>query len=111
MSEKQIFQQNHFSLLIRGPGGFNSQEKNAKQSRDTATLNSVRSPDQFLKGQEVISTYPQPAFKKTFSQDPGGGKPWHPGGHLLPPLMDQDPDHDQTHQTQLKKRWISTVSV
>ena len=34
---KQIFQQNHNGMLIRGPGGFDSWEKNAKKSRDTIT--------------------------------------------------------------------------
>ena len=34
---KRIFQQNHFSLFIRGPGGFDSR-KNANKSRDTAAL-------------------------------------------------------------------------
>ena len=40
--ENESFQQNHFSLFIRGPGGLDSWEnKNSKQSRDTATLKST----------------------------------------------------------------------
>ena len=34
----QIFQQNHFNLLIRDPGGFDSGKKNFQKSRGTATL-------------------------------------------------------------------------
>ena len=36
-SRKRIFQQNHFCLFIRGPGGLDSRGKNANKSRDTAT--------------------------------------------------------------------------
>jgi hypothetical protein len=44
-------------------------------------------------------------------QNPGGGRAWDPGGDLLPPLLDQDPDHDPANQAQLKKGRWSQVSV
>ena len=43
-SRKRTFLQHHISLLIRGPGGLDCEIKNAKKSRDTATLNIFFSP-------------------------------------------------------------------
>jgi hypothetical protein len=44
-------------------------------------------------------------------QNPGGGWARDPGGDLLPPLLDQDPDYDPAHQAQLKKGRWSQVRV
>jgi hypothetical protein len=45
-------------------------------------------------------------------QNPGGGWARDPGGDLLPPLLDQDPDYDPAHQAQLKKgRWSQVSDI